>query len=358
MGSKPIGISASRGASILGLSDYRTPVSAWLQLMEERHPGFCQAHGYIAPQRQDSAPLRWGSAFEDAVLVEAGKAMSYSSEDKKSKTPANIYDREGFYCAWFDGNPVTETNLVDSDSAVITCHIDGRYSDKILHEGKTTTDMACRMKWGTPGTDRVPSDYQVQTQHQMACTGADECIVSVLVFPDTQDALELLGWRVTKLESDTPETVTRKLTPSMRKKWASVLADMGFFHQYVVPSRKDVQKEMLDRYAGFWNDHVLKEVPPPVQGYGDIQSLFPSPVGTLVAPMEISSWVNEYQDIGKEIGASGALAKRKEQLKVLILEWARTQREYALDDESQEKVVILDATGKRLASYNGKMFRA
>jgi predicted phage-related endonuclease len=36
----PINISASRGAAILGLSDYQTPVQVWLQIMESRDPGF------------------------------------------------------------------------------------------------------------------------------------------------------------------------------------------------------------------------------------------------------------------------------------------------------------------------------
>ena len=42
---KPItgSISGSRSATILGLNDYSTPVEAWLQIMEEREPGFIAA---------------------------------------------------------------------------------------------------------------------------------------------------------------------------------------------------------------------------------------------------------------------------------------------------------------------------
>ena len=54
MGSIPVGISASRGAAILGLSQYKTPVAAWLELMESIEPGFCEQHGYKVPERADS----------------------------------------------------------------------------------------------------------------------------------------------------------------------------------------------------------------------------------------------------------------------------------------------------------------
>jgi hypothetical protein len=323
---------------------------AWLELMESRTPGFCKAHGYVTPERTDSAPFRWGTAFESAVIKQASRSYG-------TARAARITDREGLYAVDFDGNAIDP--LAISDAGGITCHIDGRYSTKVLHEGKTTTDMAYRYKWGTPGTDRIPADYQVQVQHQMcAVRQAIECVVSVLVFPDTQDAFEAMGWRVVPLDTDTPDVPTRLLTPREKNMWTSVLADLGFFHQYPVPSRVDIQREMLDRYRGFWCDHVLAETPPPVQGYGDILSLFPAPVGTLVAPPEISDWVSEYRDITKELGSSGNMGKRKDQLKTLVLDWARKQEGFAIDDESQEKVMILDATGKRLATYNGKMFRA
>ena len=76
MGSTPVGISASRGAAILGLSKYKSPLLAWLEIMEQKIPGFCNNNGYMKPERIDpwleplnpkSASLRWGLGFEDAI---------------------------------------------------------------------------------------------------------------------------------------------------------------------------------------------------------------------------------------------------------------------------------------------------
>lgn len=336
MGSKPVGISASRGAAILGLSDYRTPVQAWLEIMEEMKPGFCAAHGYTTPERTESAPMRFGTAFEDQVIT---LAENVGAERVK------ITDREGFYTS-----PVFDK---------LTCHIDGIYPDGTLHEGKTTTEMAYRIKWGEEGTPRVPSDYQVQVQHQMICTGSSKALVSVLVFPFGQDDMEKAGWRIDgkSLTDDTDDTVIRDLSASRRTLWAEALSEMGFFHQYPVGAVPESQSAMIEAYRAFWHDHVLKEVPPPVRGYPDVCALFPSPVGTIIATDQVAFWAREYRDIGKEIGKSGSLSKRRDELKTLILDWARNQSEYHIDDDSQEKIVVLDGEGNKLCQYDGKTFR-
>ena len=64
----PVNISASRGASILGLSKWKTPVQSWLEIMEARQPGFCEKHKYKYPEFEETAVLRWGKAFESAII--------------------------------------------------------------------------------------------------------------------------------------------------------------------------------------------------------------------------------------------------------------------------------------------------
>lgn len=324
MGSKPVGLSASRGAAILGVSDYRTPVQAWLEVMEELKPGFCVANGYTLPERKETAPMRWGTAFEDSICRLAG----------------NISDREGYYFA--------------KDEYYITCHIDGKYPDGTLHEGKTTTEMAYRIKWGEEGTDRIPSDYQAQVQHQMICTGAKSCVVSVLVFPFVQDKLEESG---VSIDNEKGLLCLNESKFLLINTVTSVLNALGFFHKYEVQADANVQKQMIEAYKNFWNNYIIKELPPPTDNYDDIRSLFPSPVGTLIASDDIAFWAREYKDIGKEIGKSGSLSKRRDELKTLILDWARKQKNYAIDDDSQEKIIILDGEGNKLCQYDGKTFR-
>ena len=64
----PINISASRGAAILGLSKWKTPIHAWLEMMKSRQTGFCEKHGYQIPEFEYNSAMKWGHAFESAII--------------------------------------------------------------------------------------------------------------------------------------------------------------------------------------------------------------------------------------------------------------------------------------------------
>jgi predicted phage-related endonuclease len=315
MGSKPSGISASRGAAILGLSKWSTPVEVWLKIMEERAPGFCAANGYEKPEHETNMVLEMGLAFEDAVC-----------ELAIEKRCTSIFDREKL-----SRHPILE---------YVTCHQDGSYHDPVtgiancLHEGKTTSIFYYRDNFGEPGTDRIPQEYAVQVQHQMLCTGIDECILSVLVFPFRQDTIEEI--------------------PGDPLKWAAILDEMGYFHQYHIKADPDLQNKMLEKYRKFWDRHVLTGKPPRARTYRDIRRLVKAPQGTIVATKQLERWSAEYKDIGEEISLAN---KRKAELKTNILEFMRTRADVPIDDESVERWILRDRKGRRLHSYNGKTFR-
>ncbi len=174
MGSKPIGISASRASTIMGINPWSSELEVWQKIMEEVEPGFNAANNYEYPVFEETAQIRWGNAFEDAVIKLA--------EDKAGK---KIFDREKLY----------------KYNKFITCHIDGRYQDILsdeiimtrLSEGKTTSFFYWKDNFGDPGTDKIPVQYQSQCQHQMLCTGAEKVILSVLVFPRRVDDWEAMG---------------------------------------------------------------------------------------------------------------------------------------------------------------------
>ena len=72
----PIGISASRGSAILGVNKYKSPLVAWLEIMEQLHPGFVEGNGYYLEPRGNEwgepldpkmAAIRWGHGFENAI---------------------------------------------------------------------------------------------------------------------------------------------------------------------------------------------------------------------------------------------------------------------------------------------------
>jgi predicted phage-related endonuclease len=337
MGATPKDISASRGAAVLGMSEWATPVSTWLKIMEEREPGFCEANNYTLPVWKDSAPARWGLAFEDAICELVGD---------KSGVPVICREKE----------------FQHSDYDFITCHIDGATGpgyQPTLVENKTTNIRSYRDKWGEPGTDHIPGNYQIQVQHQMMCTGLDECVVSVLVFPNMVDEWEKAGLMTAeRLWPDGDESNEHVINSGnisldilTMARW---LNQMGYFHQYPVKANPELQAKMLGGYLEFWNTNVLGSVPPTPKTYDDIKALVKEPKGTIVASEQEWRWAKEYKDIGEEISAAN---KRRAQLKAKLLASMKAGAPHPIDDESVEKWILRSSDGKKLVSWNGKTFR-
>lgn len=342
MGSKPQNISASRGAAVLGLSAWSTPFNVWQKICEAREPGFNQKRGYVYPEYEESAVLRWGKAFEDAVIK--------LSEEAQNK---NITFREKFYTADYCNN----VDRVEDLDPVITCHIDGWYDQgsemQPLHEGKTAGFFYYKDNFGKPGTDRVPQTYGIQCQHQMACTGADEVILSVLVFPRSVEDWEKEGWIITEFGSIANKNLGYSQDPFT---WARILFEMGYFHQYPIRRNQELIDLMIEKYTAFWTDYVLTGKPPKPQNYDDIKRMLPSPKGTLIATEQIERWCVEYKECGAELGVKGNLQKRREQLRLLVLDWMRKQ-DPVMDEESREKTIVKNTRGHNLISFNGSTFR-
>ena len=337
MGSKPIGLSASRGAAILDLSNWSTPFNVWQKVMEAREPGFNAGRGYTYPEYEESAVLRWGKAFEDAVIKlseEAGGDSHIVHREKLYKHPEHDY---------------------------ITCHIDGAYNPFVLHEGKTSGFFYYKDNFGKPGTDRIPPQYGIQCQHQMACTGADEVILSVLVFPRSVEDWEKEGWAVLLSDIISQQYQIYKRDDSGAHwidplSWAHTLAEMGYFHQYPIKRNQELIDSMIKKYVQFWKRYVLTGKPPKPQNYDDLKRMMPHPKGTIIASEQVERWCYEYKECGAELGVNGSLQKRREQLKILILNWMRKQ-DPVMDEESREKTVLKDTRGHNLIGYNGKVFR-
>ena len=350
MGSIPRGISASRGAAVLGLSEFQTPLDVFQRIMEERNPGWNIAHGYTLPPEPDNAAIRFGQAFEGAVIK-----LAEIAQNKK------IEGRELFYSVnAYPGDPVFERRQGKELANYITCHIDGRYtSSGILHEGKTTSIMAYREKWGAPGTDRIPQTYQVQAQHQMLCTGAKEEILSVLVFPKTPDEWEKDGW--TAQPEGTLRNGDNEKSALLRywncSDWALSLCAMGYFHQYNISANQEAQRRMVEVYREFWHKNILEEIPPEPRNYEDIKRLMPEPKSTIIVPDYIESKIAEYKGITEETSNA---KKRKDRLKTIITKYVITHGSEGIeDDESREAVIFRNGSGEKLASWykdkNGKL---
>lgn len=332
MGSKPIGISGSRSASILGMSPYQTKLEVWLIMMEQIEPGFCEKHGYILPIVEYNSAMKWGHAFESAIIELAEQKMGI-----------DIAGRETYY-----------------NKDYITCHIDGHYVETdFLHEGKTTSIYYYRDNFGEPGTDKVPQEYQLQCQHQLICTGAENVILSVLVFPKRVEEFEAIGLIPSFMENgEYCINIDKKYdnnTWILPEIWARTLADMGYFHQYEIRPHAELQKLMLSEYEKFWKKNILEKIPPEPETLDDFKRLVRSPVGTIIADENIERWVTEKNNIQDEIKSA---ENRVEQIKLDVLKYCESAVKTE-DDDTTDKWIIRGRDGKKLGQYskdkNGNM---
>lgn len=294
------GISASRGSAVLGLNKYKSPFLAWIEIMEQIEPGFCFKNGYEVPIRKEEwgevldpsmAAIRWGHGFEDAINNLVG----------------DVINREKVY--------------THPKHKFLTTHVDGEKNGR-NQENKTAFDMVYKKEWGEPGSDMIPKTYQIQVQHQMMLTGQEYTDVNVLVFPKAPAEWEKLGYRI--------DMEGRVFYPNGDfilngvEVWTNNLNNLGYFHQYHVKADPELQKEMLDRYLTFWNENVLKRIPPPINGYDDIKWLFSSPEGELEATEEMKSLWSEKCDIENEISS---MVDRVKEIKINFSKLVQIEKE-------------------------------
>lgn len=348
MGSTPHGIYSASGISaILGLNQYKSPVHAWQEIMEQLQPGFNEEKGYLQPEKPDSAAIRWGNAFESAIIKLA--------EDKFND---KIIDREKLYKRQFE-------------DIELSCHVDGIFQKTddglILHEGKTTNTRAFysikedKKRWGEDGTDEVPMEYQIQSAVQRICTGADLVRLSVLVFPRSAEEWEEMGWEIIKSERHDGEYRINNAKEPVEVDapicWAEVFQKIGNFKTYNLPSNPKLENLIIEKIKKFDADYVKTKIPPKCTEYKDVQRLLTNPMGTIIATPELKAMAAEYSEIVRQTGSSGPLAKRKEKLKTEIMDKMMTMKKNDWSDPP-DKMVLLDPDGGEVLVNFGKSFRA
>lgn len=306
----PNNISGSRASAVLGLSKYQTQIEVWLQLLGKE---FCIENKYEYPEFDGNTATRFGSAFESAIIKVTEKVKNIS-----------IIDREKYF-----------------EEGYITCHCDGLSiidGENILIENKTTSNDSFYSEWGEEGTDRIPLSYQVQVQHNLYLTGLNKCLLGLLVFPKRQSEFEKLGIGIDN-NFDMIDTY----------KWTEVLYEMGFLKFYTVEKNEKLQSLMLEKYEQFWNVNIIGKVIPEIQTLDDIKKIYTEPKGTVVADEEIERISTERKLIQKEISE---MKKNVDKLKLLEQSYMYQHAGEIIDDETREKTVLLDRSGKKLASYS------
>jgi putative phage-type endonuclease len=162
-------------------------------------------------KKVDSLPLRFGSFAEDFVAREYSRATGFEL----------IHD---------------ESIYLHPERSYMSAHIDrfvlevGSSSPTRILECKTANPFSSG-DWGEIGSDEVPMSYLCQCIWYMAITGIDKTDLAVL-----------FG------NSD--------------------------FRIYEIARDPALEELVIAKATTFWDEHVLKDIPPPVQSEADCQTLF------------------------------------------------------------------------------------
>ena len=169
--------------------------------------------------QQDSLPLRFGQFAEEFVAREY--ALATSCELAIHEAPILHPDY-----AYMQGH--IDRFVLEKDTPLI--RDDGEIQALRILECKTANPFA-QSDWGEIGTDQVPLSYLVQ------------CVWYMMI---------------TKIERTD----------------LAVLFGNADFRIYEIKKDRELEHMVLERAIDFWDNHVLKDLPPPATSESDYKSLF------------------------------------------------------------------------------------
>lgn len=132
-------------------------------------------------------------------------------------------------------------------------HIDGYVkSEDILCEFKVTNSFQSK-QWGDEGSDYIPLGYRIQCGHYAPIVVPKRIDIGLLI--GSEEYLNLLAQNISKID---PYTIVNT-------------SNFRIYHQYRSPA---IEKRLIEREGGFWNDHVVKRIPPEAHTQEDVLSMF------------------------------------------------------------------------------------
>ncbi|WP_438979455.1 YqaJ viral recombinase family protein [Polynucleobacter sp.] len=191
-------------------------------------------------KRLDSLPLRFGSFAEEFVASEYARATGFELIHDES---IYIHPQYSFMSAHID-------RIVMED---------GSSSPARILECKTANPFSSG-DWGEVGSDEVPMSYLCQCIWYMAITNIDKVDLAVL-----------FG------NSD--------------------------FRIYEIARDLELENTVLQKASLFWNDYVLKDLPPPAQSEADCRALFSKgdPAKSIEAKAQTLELTSRLQVLNSEI---------------------------------------------------------
>jgi putative phage-type endonuclease len=168
---------------------------------------------------RDSLPLRFGQFAEEFVASEyaLSTGLSLARHHAAVIHPEYMYMHGHIDRFALNG----DLPLIDADGKITACRI---------LECKTANPFA-QSEWGEAGSDQVPLSYLVQCVWYMMLTNIDRTDLAVL-FGNAD------------------------------------------FRIYEITRDLELEQMVLERAITFWEDHVLKDIPPPASSESDYKTLF------------------------------------------------------------------------------------
>ena len=197
-------------------------------------------------KKLDSLPLRFGSFAEEFVASEYSRSTGFELIHDES---IYVHPEYSFMSAHIDRFVLEDSSSSSSSSSSPT---------RIL-ECKTANPFSSS-DWGEVGTDEVPMSYLCQCIWYMAITNISRVDLAVL-----------FG------NSD--------------------------FRIYEISRDLELESTILKKANFFWNEHVLKDVPPPAMSEEDCQTLFRKgdPNKSVEAKIETLELTKRLQQLNSEI---------------------------------------------------------
>jgi putative phage-type endonuclease len=191
-------------------------------------------------KKADSLPLRFGSFAEEFVASEYSRATGFELLHDES---IYLHQEHSFMSAHID------RFVLD----------DGASAPSRILECKTANPFSSG-DWGEAGSDQVPMSYLCQCIWYMAITGIDKTDLAVL-----------FG------NSD--------------------------FRIYEIDRDQALEELVIAKATTFWNEHVLKDIPPPAQNEADCHTLFSKgdPAKSIEAKQETLELTKRLHALNSEI---------------------------------------------------------
>lgn len=292
------GIGGSDAAAVLGISKYKTPVDLYFEKV-------------------------YGSEKEE------------TEEEKKRKERGNRLEKFLISNYYKSFTPSEET-LFFKEYPFIFANIDARHEEDLL-EIKTVNkfrkkEFGTWKKYNIAGfkiSSYLPGEILCQMYHYLAVTKCPMVVVGV--FFGEEEAFETL---VEMLDNNEEKEAVRFAETAIRSR------------VFFIDENFDLQNAILKEEINFWENHVLKKIPPEPINDSDLKKLYPL---ATKEGIEADSYIKEvYEDIKK---SKSAIKKAKE----LLEEEEFRLKEYI--EDYKEVFVRSDGKCEALYSYKNQFYK-